>query len=957
MSADKVGPAFVQCYLANAQSVRNKLTDLQYLLSSLQYDVIAFTETFLSGQDPDSLLLSGVGSDYHLFRSDRACGRGGGVALFCRHRINPVSVSVPNHFSDCECVAVDIHSGSSYRVVCAYRPPAASSADSSLLYQLLESLCQTSLPLVIVGDFNLPLFNWTTYRCPDVIVYSEFSDMISQNALAQKVLQPTRFQNILDLVLCTDELAVSEVCVGPGFGQSDHSAVEFQLLLNICNTLPAERPVPLRDFRRMDVNATRYYCSLIDWQEEFENCANDPGNMWDCFKAKLNQVFDITVPWMNAAHRRKKHPSHLAKLLISKRRLHKKWKRLGTIESQQEYREACHGYSLAVRQYYETREKKILDSRNLSKFYRYVNEKRTVRSGVAPLQCFHGSKAVSDDDKAAELNRQFSSVFTVDNGHLPPFSLRTEATFENYVISSECVRNILCKLDMKYEQDPDELPSAVLRQLSYQLAKPLSMLFTRFLETGFVPISWKTADITPIFKKGSASLAANYRPVSITSAIARVFERVFVENLMHYLRTNGLLSTEQFGFIKRRSAELLLLTCVDSWSRALDNGAFADLVLLDYAKAFDSVSHSKLLHKLEHGYGISGNVIIWIKAFLTGRMQRVKVGSIYSEYNAVASGVPQGTVSGPVLFLLYVNELEEVLSPSVSAKKFADDIQLFLLYRHVQERSVLQKSLGYVSNWSNDWQLRIQPSKCAAITFGNCSEHASYSIEEHVISRVDSVTNLGVIIDKNLSFREHVEMATRKAHRSLAVLFKCFLTNDKCALLRGYVSYVRPVLEYACTVWNPTLHCRSSLSCLTSIDKIESVQRLFTRRLFYRCRLAQMSYTQRLKVLNLEPLELRRLKFSLCTVYKILYGLVDLPFSELFEYCQYSATRGHDKKLRCPKFTKDLRRNGFAISIVPVWNDLPQALVSSVSLTTFKKNLHTYDELLMKYCVFNRNLS
>ncbi len=956
MSTERSDPAYVQCYLANAQSLRNKLPDLHYMLSSLQFQVLAFTETFLSEQDPDSLLLSEASRDYCLFRTDRSCsrGRGGGVALFCLQRLNPVVVPLPAEFVSCECVAIDMQAPLSYRVICAYRPPAASPEQSSLLYRLLDALCQVNCPVSMVGDYNLPLFDWPTFRCPDIVVYSEFAELVSENALVQKVRSPTRLQNILDLVLCTDELTVSEVRVGPAFGQSDHCSVEFGLLLGREEPV-AEQSVPLRDFRRMDVAAAQYYTGLINWQCVFESCADDPARMWDKFKSVLDDVFDQSVPWLRTPVRRKR-PSHLSKLLAKKRRLHSKSRHLRTIESRQEYRAACRDYSVVVRQHYELLEQHVLKSCSASKFYAYVNKKRSVRSGVAPLQRLDGSMAVADSSKAAALNDQFCSVFTNDNGHLPEFSPKASGTavFDSFAISTESVRKVLCKLDKKYERDPDGVPSAVLRLLSYQLVEPLAILFMRFLATGFVPPSWKTADIVGIFKKGAASVPANYRPVSITSSFCRVFERILVDNLSYYLHKLGLLSTEQFGFVKRRSAELQLLSCVDIWSQSLDTNLCTDVILLDLAKAFDSVSHPKLLYILEQ-YGICGAVLHWVKAWLCGRMQRVKVGTEYSGYRPVVSGVPQGTVSGPLLFILYVNGLVDVLSPEVTVKQFADDITLFLQFRFSYERSVLQNNLLNVVGWTSDWQLRVQPAKSTVMTIGKCGEPAVYSIGDDVLPCASSIVNLGVTIDANLSFKQHVSTIVCKAHCSLALIFRAFLTSNRSALLHAYMSYVRPILEYACTVWSPMLHGRSSLSCLASIDKIESVQRLFTRRLVFRCKLPQLPYVQRLATLKLEPLELRRLKRSLCMTYKILNGLVDFDYSELFQYCN-SVTRGHAYRLRCPRYWKDAWRNSFAVAIVPVWNSLPEVLVSARSFLLFKKKLDQYNDFLLQHCVFDRNL-
>ncbi len=795
--------------------------------------------------------------------------------------------------------------------------------------------------------------------CPSTIIYAEFMKLIEMHALTQKVLTPTRQKAVLDLVLCTDVLSVGDVSVNAGFGGSDHDSVQFMLLSQHTAALQDQLPSPVvRDFRKLNEPLAKQLLSQIDWQAELSHCT-DAIQMWSVFKTCIERVFDHSVPWVKINEsKQKRYPRFIQKLLVHKRRLYTSWKRLGTAISKQAYRDSCRAFSEALSSYRKTREKRILVSGNRSQFYRYVNEQRTVRSGVAPLHCLNGTTVVKDSEKAAVLNEQFASVFTVDNGHLPPLPISAcSVSFSDYKITPECVRKVLCKLDHKYGNDPDGIPSAVLCILSYELAYPLALIFSERLASGIVPPAWKLADITPLFKKGSASEPANYRPISITSAVCRVFERILVDHAMHYLVPNGMLSDEQFGFLKRRSAELQLLSCVDDWSKSLDLGLSTDVLYIDYAKAFDTVCHRKLLYKLEKQFRICGNVLRWIRNFLTGRLQRVKVGASYSGYKPVISGVPQGTVCGPILFLLYVNDIVDVIPATVTLKMFADDVKLYLSYRHEYEHAILHNSLVSAGVWSDTWQLIIQGLKSSALTLGKAMP-AAYSIADKPVPVVKSASDLGVIVDSCLSFREHVSSIVRKANFSMSVLFKCFTTSEVSALILAYTSYIRPILEYSSTVWNPTLHRRSPLACLTSIDKLESVQRCFTRRLFSRCMLAEMSYVERIAYLKLEPLELRRLKFSLSMVYKMVHGLSDVNFSDYFKCLSATTpiTRGHCFKLRYPPFHKDVRLNTFAVSVVSIWNELPESIVSSPSLSCFRSRLSTCKDLLLGHCVFSRNL-
>ncbi len=955
MSIESHVEPYVKCFLANVQSVRNKLPELHFLLNSSNFDVLGLTETFLTSCDPNSLVLAGI-DDFHIYRCDRSLGRGGGVALFCRRHTSPVLVQLPAVYAVCECIAVDLCGSVSYRVICAYRPPNASAQDSLLLYQLLTWLCDCNLPVVILGDFNLPAVNWSAYTCPSAPIYMEFMSIVHTQGLVQTVLEPTRQHNILDLVLCSDELLVTDVRVEPGFGSSDHSSVVFQLLVNKQRSSNCtEHSQWIRDFRRLDEIAAKQLLSSINWKLVFCTCRSVQ-QMWDAFKVVLEDVFDQTVPWMKLGRTKKfRYPRFISKLQAKKRRLYKVWKRLGSDCAKQAYRKCCRECAVAILLLQRKREERILTSGSRSRFYSYVNGKRSVRSGVAPLIASDGSTAVTEAQKAAVLGDQFCSVFTYDNGELPALQPKhSDSTFDDFVITRESVRKALCKLELKYGSDPEGIPSAALRILSYELAEPLAAIFKESLATGILPETWKTADIVPIFKKGSSGIPGNYRPVSITSSVCRVFERILAEHLMYYLRKHRLISDEQFGFLKRRSTELQLLLCVDAWTKSLDDDLSTDTVYIDLAKAFDTVCHRKLLNKLEFNFGICGTVLRWISSFLQGRLQRVKVGGSFSKYKSVLSSVPQGSVLGPLLFLLYVNDVGTAIPPEVGLKMFADDIKLFLSYRHAYERRVLQDSLRCLSVWCSDNQLVIQCLKCAVLTLGS-SHTDSYEIDSQPVVLVDAMRDLGITVDAALSFRVHISNIVRKAYQSLSLLFKCFYTDNLPALLLAYTSYVRPTLEYASTVWSPALHRRSPLACLSSIDMLEAVQRYFTRRLLKRCKMPEMPYPDRLNLLKLEALELRRLKFSMGMVYKILYGLVDLNAQDMFVFGT-SYTRGHSWKLKSPPFKKDVRQNSFAVAVVPIWNSLPESVVSSPSLPCFKMRLSKCNELLMKFCAFDRNM-
>ncbi len=709
----------------------------------------------------------------------------------------------------------------------------------------------------------------------------------------------------------------------------------------------------------MDSALAKSLLSSVNWKVLFEPAGDDVQMLWDTFSQVMEDIFTVTVPFKCNVPGRKvaTYPKVIRKKMQKKRSLFHRWKQTGSQTDKEAYRASCFDCTAEIRALRAAREKEVLSSNSASRFYAYVQQRLSTRTGVAPLKAAGGGVVVADDHKAAALQDQFSSVFTLDNGRLPTVATQlSPSPIDTFRISTEDVRRVLCKSLLKYGPTPDGIPLAILRLLSFELAVPLQIIFTASLSTGELPNCWKTAVITPIFKKGDPSEVANYCPVSITASTSRKYEQVFWLFVMWHLRKQGLFSDCQWGALKGRSTELQLLHCLNRWTKALDQGLFTDVVLLDFAKAFDTVSHPKLLHKLEHTYGISGQMLRWIRAFLSGRTQQVKVGSALSQPCQVTSGVPQGTVSGAFLFLLYINDLADCIDPSVGLSMFVDDTKLDLQWDKPEERALLQKNVDSFSGWSDDSQLVVQPAKSASLCIGRAPA-PNYTINGEPLVTVSLIRDLGVHLDSSLNFKVHVATITRKALAGLCVLFKCFVTSDVEALLRAYASFVRPLLEYASIVWSPSLSRRSSLGCLSSVDRIEAVQRSFTRRLFVQCRLPMgTSYLERLRVLNLEPLQLRRLKADLCMVYKMWHGLVHIGgcFSDYFS-CSDSRIRGHCHRLRSHFCHSDTRLNFFCIRVVP-WNALPEFVVSSSSYSIFKIRLCSCYDILLSFCTFARNL-
>ena len=361
-----------------------------------------------------------------------------------------------------------------------------------------------------------------------------------------------------------------------------------------------------------------------------------------------------------------------------------------------------------------------------------------------------------------------------------------------------------------------------MKETAEAVSHPLTIIFNKSLQEGKVPDDWKIAHVTAIFKKGKHTSPGNYRPVSLTSIICKLLESIIRDRLMEFLDARSLLSEDQHGFRSGRSCVTQLLEIIEIWSSMLDEGGSIDVVYLDFRKAFDSVPHQRLLKKAE-AYGIRGKLLLWIESFLTGRKQRVIVNGDKSTWADVVSGIPQGSVRGPILFLIFIDDLPDSIEGLV--KIFADDTKVFSAIHDEEDSKSLQKDLDSLSEWSDKWQLHFNVSKCGVMYYGNRSEKCTYSMEEGGVRRdlgeLTEEKDMGVTFDPTLTFSRHVGIIVNKANRILGVIKRSFTYMDADMFNVLYKTLIRLHLEYANCIWNPILH--------KDVKLIESVQRRATK--------------------------------------------------------------------------------------------------------------------------------
>lgn len=567
-------------------------------------------------------------------------------------------------------------------------------------------------------------------------------------------------------------------------------------------------------------------------------------------------------------------------------------------------------------------------------FWKYVRSKSKTKTTVSKLQTGGGALSTNDQETANTLNNYFSTVFEQEpHGPLPPFDERPyQQPLENIEITENAVERVINALNSSKSQGPDNFHPKYLKENKSMLLYPLKVIFERSLYESKLPEMWKMANVSAIFKSGEKQKPENYRPISLTSVPGKLMEKIIRDSIVQHMTENNLFTPAQHGFIKGKSCLTQLIEFIEDISQAIDDGDTVDVIYLDFKKAFDKVPHQRLLLKLQK-YGIKGKVHKWIKEFLSDRVQRVVINGIPSEWSKVSSGIPQGSVLGPVLFLIYINDMPDVIA--VIIKLYADDAKLYSrVPLEVKERNQVQVSLDESVKWAKNWIMFYNFTKCHHLQIGRREINTAYTMkseeETFELAKVKTEKDLGVIVDNNLLFRDHITSKVNIANRNLGIIFRTFTYIDQDIFLHLYKSLVRPHLEFASPVWSPHYKKDSIL--------IENVQRRATRLVRG---LKEYSYTDRLKILGLPTLEYRRERADLIQVYKILNNIDILDKNKLFTVLDNS-TRGHSAKLYKRQFRLTSRANSFSNRVINSWNGLPDYVVSAPSVNAFKSRLNKH---------------
>lgn len=922
----------ISLYYTNADSLGNKFNELQALASTNNYEIICITETLPKHSiNPDDIsnytfsLSNYIG--YHTLS-------GRGVSIYVHENLKSEAVSFDANFSDNLWVNLETSPKKYILLGCLYRSPNSSESNNeSLVSMLKESKSKNAHNRLIVGDFNLKEIDWVNFCVhtrPEHTAMKVF-DVVNDLFYEQLIDEPTRHRagerpNLLDWVLTDNSEMIENICVGPPLGtKGDHNSIELDIVLPRCLTYSPEK---LNLYKGNYAGMIKSINS-VDWESKLGvmSCSQ----AWDSFHNFMQTCIKEHIPVFKEKLKKKKNiwVNSLVKSAIKEK--NRAWNQYKKNKSDVNWknftciRNKTNKIVSANKANFELKIANEIKS-NPKQFWKYVKSKSSASRDFPRLVDNEGMVYDNDSAKAELFNSYFSSVFTAeDTSSIPTPTVLSNSNLSSITISPDIVLKYLQKINTSKSAGPDGIHSKVLYEVKDVIKTPLSIIFNKSLAEGILPSMWKHANVKPLFKKGSKKSPSNYRPVSLTSICCKSMERILRDGIMNHLESNNLLSSNQHGFRSGRSCVTQLLEIIEIWSDLLDQGIPYDCIYLDYAKAFDKVPHIRLCRKIE-SHGIKGDLLKWLSNFLKNRTQMVTINNHSSSNTNVISGIPQGSVLGPILFLIYINDISEGINSVI--KIFADDTKIFRALNMHTDNILLQIDLDRLLEWSAKWQLPFNVSKCKVIHYGKHNPGYNYYMDGVSVHVDDNEKDLGITFDSNLKFSPHIRAITAKANSRVGILRRNFSNMSPTIFLPLYKALVRPLLEYGSVIWSPKY--------VFDQLEIEKVQRRATKLVGSIC---HRPYNERLKELKLDSLKFRRRRSDVIQVFRILNGIDNLDPSLFFSLNTDQRTRGHSKKLLKLRANSSDRLNSFSMRIINDWNNLKNSTVNSTSINAFKTAL------------------
>ena len=937
---------------------------------------MALSETWLSEHHDAEIHIQG----YSLFRQDRTQTKGkrgrnsGGVAVYVRDDAAS-NTEIIFTFSNGVIEALGIHIKTwNLAVVIVYRTPddpkhnrkSAEKEFSQFLKAARDCLKKLPAPtpdIILCGDFNLPNADWNSGECrsgasrvrEEQKMVSALYSFAVDNFLVQQIEQPThRDGNILDL-LFTNNSDLVHSYTSTYSGQSDHKVVEVR------SHYKTEAPLEETSVKREPTgdNASffdlNFFSDDIDWTglnatlEDYDWSLDFKGlNPNDMFNKFFSVCLSVATDYVPQRRRPRKSgcriPRH-RRVLMRTRRTQSGPRRQALIKKlvkiEKDLKESH-------RNQQEVQEQKAVNNikKNSKYFLSYAKSLSKVKVGIGPL--INSSKSlVSNARMMAEiLSDQYSSVFSQprheknDPKELFPDTLPHNRDISDVLFTEDELIEAMNDVSSNSAAGPDGFPAMFLKQCSRSLAHPLFMIWRHSLNTGTVPEKCKFANIIPIHKGKSRAEPKNYRPVALTSLLIKAFEKVIRQHLVTHMEDNHLFNPFQHGFRKGRSCLSQLLAHFDHITRLMEEGKAIDIVYLDFSKAFDKVDIGVTLRKLKL-IGIHGRLGRWLHNFLTGRLQAVVVNGIRSTPRQVLSGVPQGSVLGPLLFLVLIGDIDQDIATSFLSS-FADDTRLGHGISNEEDVHALQHDLQTVYDWARKNNMEFNSEKFEILQYqargSNLDVPSYYSEDGLMIPKKTAVRDLGITMSNDASFSIYINEKVAAMNSKISWVLRSFKTRDRLPMLTLWKQLILSDHDYCSQLWSPDK--------VGDIQSLELLQRSYLRKIHG---MQSLSYWDQLQQLGLYSLERRRERYIATYEWKILEGIVPNISDDHGISAQKHPRRGRECRVpkvstSAPSRIQTIRFSSFAVKGPRIFNSLPKHLrnFTGGTVDNFKHRLDVY---------------
>ena len=946
-------------------SSSSSVSFIRDILEEHEMQAILLSETWLREHLDAEVNIPG----YSIFRSDRVRtkkrrGRNsGGTAIYLKNDI-AASSDVQLQYSSGVIESICLGVPKLNLAMCAvYRQPddpVGGNKSTSTEFQIfLDSLSEVldKLPtptpnLLIAGDFNLPKADWPSCiprrgaTADEKRMINMLSDFNSRYFLTQIVTQPThQAGNTLDLILTNNDSAFSFENATPTYPISSHYFVKASCMQVSQQELHQQAEPCLSGFDALNLHsddtnwaAMEAEIDSVDWTATFMDLSVEE------MLTKLTQTCQNTAMENAPRKARRQQPGHSKvprhrRILMRKRtRLRKQLHNSHSESRRNTIRTTLVDIEQKLQESHAAQERhdesKAVDAikKNPKFFYSYAKKRSKIRYPIGPLEDTNGNLCSNPIDMANILSNQYKNAFSVPATTTPDFSTPKETRIEDIDFNEEHISKAIDEISATSSPGPDRFPAIILKKCKKALCKPLYMIWRKSLDTGEIPLLLKSSVVIPVYKGGSKQHAKNYRPVALTSHLVKLFEKILRNYLVQFIETNDLLNPSQHGFRSGHSCLSQLLHHFDLVTKLLENGQNVDVIYLDFSKAFDKLDIMITLQKL-FNLGVTGKLFDWIKSFLTHRKQSVYVDGRKSKIEAVVSGVPQGSVLGPLMFLIMLGDINEDVTATVSS--FADDTRVLSGVASEQDTYDLQSNLNRIYLWADKNNASFNPDKFECLRYGYDQElkaNTSYqSTDGADIGSKPSVRDLGVRMSDNASFAEQIADIVMAANQKAGWILRTFKTRAQTLMITLWKSLVMPLLDYCSQLWSP-----SSPGLIQSIEKVQ---------VSYLNKVQGMSvltYWEQIKQLKMYSLERRRERYRIVYMWKVLEGMVpnfgvEVSYNKRRgRYCVVPAIRS-----AAPCRIQTIRFGSMGVNGPRLFNSLPVHLrnMSGCSLNSFKRSL------------------